>query len=98
VSVDRQVPDDRDQPCSGGVVLDVQLGAVRPGPQHGFLDKVLGAAAIIIAQHGGQSQQGQPVLGVQAAEGHIRVLRGPSGPTGRHQTTAWQRAAGPSVR
>jgi hypothetical protein len=74
VSVDRQVPGDSDQPGSGGAVLDVQARVVRPSPQHGFLHQVLGAAAIIAGQHGGQSQQGGPVLGVQAAEGDIRVL------------------------
>ena len=60
------------------MVLDVQVGAVRPGSQHGFLNHVLGAMPITLGQHGGQPQQRLPVLGVQAAERGVRVLVGAS--------------------
>jgi hypothetical protein len=45
---------------------------VGPG-QHGFLNEILGAAAVTAGQLGGQSQQGGSVLGVQTAERRIRV-------------------------
>jgi hypothetical protein len=36
-------------------MLHVKVVAVGPGPQHGFLDEVLGTAAITAGQRGGQS-------------------------------------------
>jgi hypothetical protein len=74
VCVDSQPPGNRRQPGPGWPVLDVAVVAVGPGPQHGFLDKVLGVAVIAVGEGGGQPQQGGPVLGVQAAEpGRVRA-------------------------
>ena len=75
VGIDSQAPGDRDQPGPGWTVLHIKVAAVGPGPQHGFLDEVLGMAAITAGQRGGQSQKGRPMLGVQAAERGVRVLR-----------------------
>jgi len=55
VGIDSQAPGDRDQPGPGWTVLHVKVVAVGPGPQHGFLDEVLGTAAITAGQRGGQS-------------------------------------------
>jgi hypothetical protein len=61
---------------SGDSVLEAGVVAVGPGPQHGFLNEVLGAAAITAGERGGHSQQGRPVLGVQVMEDRVGVLRG----------------------
>ena len=76
VGVDSQVPGDRDQPGPGWLVLDVQVRAVHPGPQHRFLNNVLGAVPVSASQHGGHPQQRRPVLGVQATERGVRVVVG----------------------
>jgi hypothetical protein len=54
VGVDRQVPGDGIQPGLRAAVPDVQVVAVGPGPQHGFLHEVLGATAVTPCQCGGQ--------------------------------------------
>jgi hypothetical protein len=76
VGVYGEVPGDRREPGLRAAVRDVQVVAVGPGPQHGFLDKVLGAAAITACQGGRQSQQGWRVLGIQAAERSFIVPTG----------------------